>query len=350
MKRAGNLWPRVTAFDNVLAAAREASRHKRYRPDVARFNLDLERNVLAIQRQLQDRTYQPGPYRTFTIREPKPRLISAAPFYDRVVHHALCRVLEPVLDRTFIHHSYACRKGRGNHRALDRFVRWCAQYPYVLVCDVRKFFPSIDHQVVKYLVLRRVKDPGVLWLLDIIIDASCEQEPAAWHFPDDDLLVPLSRRRGLPIGNLTSQVLANVVLDPVDHLVKEQLRVKGYLRYCDDMALFGQDKSRLHQARARMQEKLWSLRLRLNEGKSRVRRTDEGITWLGFRVLPGGRLRVKRDSARRFSRRLRRLREGLRAGETSVEDVTRSVQAWLAHAAHGDCCKLCDDILARAVF
>ena len=350
MKRAGNIWPRVTAFDNVLAAAREASRHKRYRPDVARFNLDMERNVLDIQRRLIERTYRPGPYRTFTIHEPKPRLISAAPFYDRVVHHALCRVVEPALDRGFIHHSYACRKGKGNHRALEQFVTWCQQYPYVLVCDVRKFFPSIDHQVVKTLVRRRLKDPDMLWLLDTIIDASCDQKPAAWHYPGDDLLTPLTRRQGLPIGNLTSQVLANVVLDPVDHVVKEQLRVKGYLRYCDDMALFGQDKSRLHQARARVQEKLWSLRLRLNEGKSRVRCTGEGITWLGFHVLPGGRLRVKRDSARRFSRRLRRLRAGLHAGELAVEDVTRSVQAWLAHAAHGHCRRLSKDILAGAVF
>ncbi len=350
MKRAGNLWPRVTAFDNIVQAAREASRNKRYRRDVARFNLDLETNVLSIQRQLRDRTYRPGPYRTFTILEPKPRLISAAPFYDRVVHHALCRVVEPVLDRSFIHHSYACRRGKGNHRALGQFVSWSRRYPFVLVCDVRKFFPGIDHQVAKSLVRRRVKDPGVLWLLDTIIDASCDQEPAAWHFPGDDLLTPLTRRQGLPIGNLTSQVLANVVLDPVDHMVKEELRVKGYLRYCDDMALFGEDKARLHDARARVQERLWSLRLRLNEGKSRVRSTREGVTWLGFHVLPGGRLRVKRDGARRFQRRLRRLRRGLAVGELSVEDVTRSVQAWLAHAAHGNCRRLSADILAGAVF
>jgi len=349
MKRAGNLWPRVSTFDNLLHAAREASRNKRYRPDVARFNLDLEPNLLAIQRDLEEHTYRPGPYRTFTVREPKQRLISAAPFRDRVVHHAVIRVVEPVLDRSFIHHSYACRKGKGNHRALRQFVTGCRRYRFVLVLDVRKFFPSIDLEVVKALGRRRIKDPGVLWLLDTIIDASCAQEPTAWHYPGDDLLTPLSRRRGLPIGNLTSQVLANLVLDPVDHLVTEGLRKKSYLRYCDDMALFGDDKASLWEARSRVQEKLWSLRLRLNEGKSRVRRTDEGITWLGFHVLPG-RLRVKRDSVHRFQRRLRRLRQDLHRGSINVDDVSRSVQAWLAHAAHGDCRRLGDDILASVRF
>ena len=349
MKRAGGLWPDVVTFENLLAAAHRASRNKRYRPDVARFNLDLEYNLLSLQDELTDRSYRPGPYRSFTVREPKTRLISAAPFRDRVVHHALCRVLEPALDRTFIQHSYACRRGRGNHRALAQFIRWCRRYRYVLVCDVRKFFPGIDHQVIKDLVRRRVKDPGVLWLVDAIVDASCPQEPAAWHFPGDDLLTPLARRRGLPIGNLTSQLLANVMLDPVDHRVKEGLRVKAYLRYCDDMALFGQRKGDLWAAREDIQQKLWSLRLRLNEGKSRVCRTDEGITFLGFRVLPG-RTRIKRDSVRRFQRRLARLQADLGQGRANVQDVTRSVQAWLAHARHGDCRALCDAILASAIF
>ena len=349
MKRAGNLWPRVTTFENLYTASREASRGKRYRPDVARFNLDLEPNLLGIQRDLLGRTYRPGPYHTFTVREPKVRLISAAPFRDRVVHHAVIRVVEPALDRKFIHHSYACRKGKGNHRALRQFVAWGLHHRYVLVLDVRKFFPSIDLEVVKGLVRRRVKDPGVLWLLDTIIDASCAQEPAAWHYPGDDLLTPLTRRRGLPIGNLTSQVLANVVLDPVDHHVTETMGHGNYLRYCDDMALFGDDKDRLWAARARVQEKLWGLRLRLNEKKSRVRRTDEGITWLGFHVLPG-RIRVKRDSGRRFQRRLRRLCRELHAGRIGVADVSRSVQAWLAHADHGDTARLRAGLLAQVVF
>ena len=142
-------------------------------------------------------------------------MISAAPFRDRVVHHALCRVIEPVLDRGFIHHTYACRAGKGNHRALRHFVRLCRRYRYVLLCDVRKYFPSIDHDIVLSLVRRRIKDRGVLWLLGRIVASSCAQEPAVWHFPGDDLFTPAGRRRGLPIGNLTSQLLANVMLDPL---------------------------------------------------------------------------------------------------------------------------------------
>lgn len=349
MRRAGGLFPRVVAFDNLMCAAHEASRGKRRRPDVARFTLELEPELLALQRELIACTYRPGPYRTFWIHDPKPRMISAAPFRDRVVHHALCRVIEPVLDRAFVSETYACRQGKGNHRALRRFVELCRRHPYVLTCDVRKFFPSIDHEVVKALVRRRIKDPGVLSLLGTIIDGSCEQEPCPWHFPGDDLLSPLGRRRGLPIGNLTSQILANLMLDPVDHLIKQELRVRGYVRYCDDFAVFGHDKQRLREVRARVQDGLSGLRLRLNERKSRVRRTDEGITFLGFRVLPD-RLRVKRDSVRRFQRRVRRLQRDLARGRVGVEHVSRSVQSWLAHAAHGNSARLREDLLARAVF
>jgi len=222
MKRARGLFPRVVTFQNLLAAAREATRGKRYRPDVARFNLELEQNLLSLRQELREKTYRPGGYRTFQVREPKPRLISAAPFRDRVVHHALIRVLEPVLEQGFIFHSYACRRGKGNHKAL----------------------------------------------------------------------------RGL---------------------------------------------------REAIQQQLWSQRLRLNERKSRIRNTCEGLTWLGFHVLPD-QIRVKRASVRRWLRRLVRLRRELDTGRIAVEDVTRSVQAWLAHTEHGHCHRLCHDILARSVF
>jgi hypothetical protein len=157
VKRAGNLYPRVVALSNLVTAARLASRGKRYRPDVAQFNLDLESELVALQHDLVKHTYRPGPYRTFWVQDPKRRLISAAPFRDRVVHHALCQVIEPVFERTFVFDSYACRTGKGNHRALEQFVRGCQRHRYVLMGDVRKFFPSIDHEVIVGLVHRRIK-------------------------------------------------------------------------------------------------------------------------------------------------------------------------------------------------
>ena len=152
MRRAGNLWERIIGFENLLRAAHEAARGKRRKPDVARFSLELEPELLALQQELASRRYTPGPYRTFWLHDPKARMISVAPFRDRVVHHALCRVIEPVLDRGFVESSFACRRGKGNHRALERFVGYCQRYRYVLLCDVRKFFPSIDHEVVLGLV------------------------------------------------------------------------------------------------------------------------------------------------------------------------------------------------------
>ncbi|MCA9551739.1 MAG: RNA-directed DNA polymerase [Myxococcales bacterium] len=169
---------------------------------------------------------------------------------DRVVHHAMVRVLEPRFERRFIHHSYACRTGKGQHRALCQFVRWARGHRHTMVLDVHRFFPSVDHEVMKAVAFDVVRDPEVRALIANVIDAS-DLPSAVAHFPGDDLLIPLGRRTGLPIGNLTSQFLANVLLDRVDHHVKDDLRVKAYLRYADDLAFFGDDRAALWALRER---------------------------------------------------------------------------------------------------
>ena len=179
MKRHGNLWDRMISFGSLLQAAHSAARGKRFKPGVARFVFDLERQLLLLHEELASKTYRPGPYRTFTIYEGKTRQISAAPFRDRVVHHALTGVLEPIFERSFIFDSYACRKGKGTHAAVDRCQQFARRYRYVLKADVRKFFPSIDHQILKTLITRKIKDPDVLWLVGLIIDHSNPQAPGA---------------------------------------------------------------------------------------------------------------------------------------------------------------------------
>ncbi|MCX7422021.1 MAG: reverse transcriptase domain-containing protein, partial [Planctomycetia bacterium] len=154
---------------------------------MATFHFELERELLRLQDELTSKSYQPGPYREFMIYEPKQRLISAAPFRDRVVHHALCGVLEPLWEPCFISDSYACRKRKGTHAAVNRFQSFAKQYRYVLKSDVRKYFPSIDHQVLKQLVAKKIKDPDVLWLANRIIDHSNPQEPVLRWFAGDDL-------------------------------------------------------------------------------------------------------------------------------------------------------------------
>ncbi|MGH7231920.1 MAG: reverse transcriptase domain-containing protein, partial [Nitrospiraceae bacterium] len=235
MKRLGDLWPRLVSFENLLTAYRKARRGKGGSLSIAEFGLNLERELLLLQHELQNGTYRPGDYRLFTIYERKPRVIAAAPFRDRVVHHAVMNCLEPPLDRTFIADSYACRRGKGVHAAVDRYQAWAQTYRYVLKMDVRQYFPSMDHAILKSKLQGRIKDPLALDLLDRIIDGSPRGDSEVCYIPGDDLFTPFERRVGIPIGNLTSQFFANLYLDDLDHFIKQVLRVRPYLRYVDDM-------------------------------------------------------------------------------------------------------------------
>jgi hypothetical protein len=349
MKRHGNLFDDITSFDGLAQAARAACRGKRFNTAPAAFHYDLESNLLRLQEELRSGQYQPGPYRVFRITDPKPRLISAAPYRDRVVHHAVCRVIEPVFDRTFIHDSYANRLGKGTHRALDRATAFCRQARYALKCDVEKFFPSIDHQVLLGLLARKVKCRRTLELIERIVRASNPQEPAAQHFPGDDLFTPHTRRHGIPIGNLTSQFFANVMLDPLDHYVKEKLRCRRYVRFADDLLVFGDDKRALHGVLARVRERLEPLRLRLHARKCVVLPVSAGVPFLGWRVFPDHR-RLRRATGVRFQRRLRQLAAAYARGEVTLEEVRAPLASWIGHLRHGDTWGLRRRLLGAAGF
>ena len=349
MKRYGDLWPRIINFENLLWAVRKAQKGKRYRPNVAAFTYHLEQELPALRRALQTKTYRPGKYTTFQVWEPKPRLISAAPYRDRVVHHALCNVILPIFERTFIFDSYANREGFGTHRALRRFTQYARSHRYVLQCDVRKYFPSIDLEILKALIRRKIKCPDTLWLIDTIIDGSNPQEPSYDYFPGDDLLTPLERRKGLPIGNLTSQFFANIYLNGFDHYVKEQLKASNYLRYVDDLALFSDDKLFLAEARLAIEAYLATLRLKIHPVKSQLFETRYGANFVGFRVLPD-RIRVRNDNLRRARTRLKGLQHAYAQDRISLERLTQSVRSWAAHLKHGDTGHLRDDIFEQLVF
>ena len=330
MKRYGNLFPKIVDFANLLSAARKAQRGKRFRPNVLEFNYNLEGNLLQLQEELKSKTYTPGAYRTFEISQPKRRLISAAPYRDRIVHHALCNIIAPLVERSFISDSYANRVGFGTHRALRRFTKFARSSKYILQCDVRKYFPSIERSILKKLIRRQIKCPDTLWLLDKIIDNSNPQEPVIEYFPGDDLLAPLNRRRGLPIGNLTSQFLANLYLNSLDHFVKEQLKAEKYIRFADDFALFSDSWEFLAGARIEIESHLATLRLKIHPIKSQLFKTRHGANFLGFRILPD-RIRVRQENLRRARRRLRRLRQDWIAGRIGLSAIYRSVQSWVAH-------------------
>lgn len=349
MKRYGNLYPQIVAFENLLQAARQAQQGKRYRPNVLNFNYHLEPELLRLQTELTQQTYTPGGYRTFRIQDPKSRLISAAPYRDRVVHHALCNIIVPIIDRTFIGDTYANRIGYGTHRALKRFTHFARSHRYILQCDIRKYFPNLDHEILKGMLRQKIKCRDTLWLIDRIIDSSNPQGEDAEYFPGDDLLTPIARRKGLPIGNLTSQFFANVYLNGFDHFVKEQLKAKHYLRYVDDFALFSDDRAFLADAHAAIADYLNTLRLKLHPVKTQLFETQYGANFVGFRILRD-RIRVRNSNLRRARCRLRQLQHDYNRGQISLPDLTQRLQSWEAHLLHGDTWRLRQQIFNSLVF
>ena len=349
MRRANNLWQSVVSWGNLLDAARKARRGKRDRTNVVRFDLSREWELLRLQRELDGGSYRPGRYRTFWINDSKPRMISAAPYRDRVVHHALCNIIEPIFDKRFIYDTYACRRGKGTHAAVDRFTHYARRHAYVLKCDVRKYFPSMDHEVLLDAIERKIKDRRVLALVKTIIDESPPQPPVSEYFPGDDLFTPSERRRGLPIGNLTSQLFANVYLDGLDHYVKETWRCPGYVRYCDDSACFADDKRFLWDVKAAMDEYLAILRVRLHPNKCAVQPVGVGTPFLGYVVFPGHR-RLRRANGVKFTKRMRALQRQFARGNIGVGDLRASIQSWIAHASHADTCGLRASLLNPVSF
>lgn len=236
MKRHGYLFEEICSFANLLKAARKAQKGKRFRLSTSVFNLGLEGELISLMQNLTAQTYRMGGYKRFYIYDPKKRLISAAPYADRVVQHALCNVIEPIFDKSLIFDSYACRSEKGSHKAVDRFTEFSRKNAYVLKCDIRNYFASIDHEILYRLIEKKIKDSQALWLIKLIIDS-----------------VPSP---GIPIGNLTSQIFANLYLNELDHYLKETLKCPYYLRYMDDLIVFGDDRAKLSEVRNAVREYL----------------------------------------------------------------------------------------------
>lgn len=342
------MYAQICSWDNLYLAFRKSARGKRGKGPAARFEHRLEDHLVTLQEELEARTYRPGSYDSFYIHEPKRRLISAAPFRDRVVHHALCNVIEPIFERNFIEDSYANRRGKGTHRALDRCQEFAQHCRYVLQLDLVQFFPSIDHVVLRRILAGKLADPGVLWLVDRILESGvgvlAEEYRMAW-FAGDDLFAAL-RPRGLPIGNLTSQFWANCYMSPFDHF-KRELRCRGYVRYVDDMLLFADDKDTLWRWRAAAVERLARLRLTIHPG-AHPRPVTEGIPFLGF-VVYTDRRRLKRRKTIYFRRRFRSLLRRYSAGHIALEEVSAAARGWANHARYGNTVGLRKALLSGAV-
>lgn len=286
MKTFNNLYEKIYDFDNLFAAYKMARKNKRFKDEVMQFTLQLEDNLIEIHNELVYESYQPGRYREFLVREPKERLVLALPFKDRVVHQAICRVIEPIFDRTFIYDTYACRKNKGVLAGVKRLWYFLNKMQtnnnnvYCLKMDVKKYFYSIDHDILKRLVRRKIRCKRTLSLLDIIIDST--DNP------------------GIPVGNLTSQLFANIYLSRLDHYIKEDLRAKYYVRYMDDMVILCGDKKKLWEILGAIKEFLWrELRLELNS-KTQVFNVNRGIDFLGYRQFSNIRILRKRTIIKNY--------------------------------------------------
>ncbi len=307
----------VASLANLAIAARKARRGKSRKPDVEVFHLREESHLLTLHDALLDGTWRPGPARQFIIHEPKRRLISAAPYADRVVHHALCHLLEPLLARRFHPRSFSCQTGKGTRAARECVRKLVNAHRYVLKCDVRKFFESIDHAVLREKLFRVVHCPGVRALMCLILDshATPAQESCC----------------GLPLGNLTSQLWANFYLDSLDHWINTEMKFGAYARYTDDFLIFNNDKAALWDLHAAIITQLTALRLQLAMPKSKLMQTDEGVPFCGFVFRPGLRPRVLGATKRRFEQRRSRL-----ARSRDIFALSQAVVSWYAFSREGN--------------
>lgn len=338
--------------DTLLHLAHRAARGKRSAPDVARFLLDVDRHAAELGRELATRAYRPSRGRSFVIHDPKPRRIHALPFRDRVAQHWLIHLTLPAIERSLSPQTYACRTGYGTHRCLARAAEWTRRRTFVLRLDIRKFFPSIDHTI-----LRRMLDvptpPEWRWLRDRFLDAPCETEHVAWHFPGDDLFSPSQRPHGIPIGSLISQIWANVYLAPIDHLLRSRLGLSSFVRYCDDLLVFDDDATRLRDALGAIRERAHALRLRLHPNKTRLYRTSDPVAFLGFVLRRRGdavQVRLRYENVERMRKRMGVLRALYEAGAIDSGEVSSHLHAWLAHANHGHTRAFLRSELRRLVF
>lgn len=326
MKRHGFLFDRIITFQNLAAAARNALRGKKPGAESETLFLDLENELLRLHGELASGSYRPGPYHTFWVNDPKRRLICAAPLRDRVVHHAICRVIGPFLDSRQIVDSYACRKGKGQHAALRRAQRLAQQYPFFARADVRKFFDSVDHQTLEARLHRTFKDPHLLKLLSTIIR---QQNPA------------LPAGRGIPIGNLTSQHFANFYLSSLDFFIKQHLHAGAYLRYMDDIVFYANDRDTLHGWLYESGEFLQDrLSLEWKQSACFVSPVAAGIPFLGCRVFPSV-IRLQQRSKIRFFRKWNQRERQWEAGEIGEDKFLQSASSLLGHVQQVNTREMC---------
>lgn len=339
LKRHKSLYEKIYDFENLYQAYFEARKCKRYRQEVLAFTEGLEENLIALQNKLIWKTYQVGRYQEFFVHDPKKRLIMTLPFRDRVLQWAVYRVLNPLLERRYILDSYACRVGFGTHRAAARLQYWLRSLArkhkriYVLKLDISKYFYRVDQNVLMGILRRIVADRNLLWLLETIV----RSENMKFGIPLGDHGFECERIDGIgmPIGNLTSQMFANLYLNELDQYIKHVLKTRHYIRYMDDMLILHQDKKYLWRLKDEISGFLeHNLKLLLNN-KTSVRPSDQGIDFCGYRVWSTHK-KLRKKTALKMKRRLKYLFRAYARKDIDFEQVNASVQSYMGLLKHCD--------------
>lgn len=340
MKTYKNLFNKVCTFKNLYEAYLNARKCKRYKGYVLDFSWGIEENILELQSQLLDQTYQHGTYNEFIIYDAKKRYIKAAPFRDRIVHHAVCSVIEPIFDKGFIYDSYACRREKGTHRAVKRLEEFLKSAKaknensqlYCLQCDISKYFDSIDHQILQKLLDKKIADEKVRWLLGKIIKSSFDIKFGKDLFD--------YREVGIPIGNLTSQLFANIYLNELDQFIKHKLHERYYIRYMDDFLILDYDKKKLWEEKEGIEKFLKEkLKLKMNTKKVCIYPVESGIDFLGYKIWADHKL-LRKSTVKRFIKRTKKYRVEIEKGNMDKTKFNNSLQSWMSYAKYANSWRL----------
>ena len=321
MKRATSLFNQIVSYENVRLAWLKARKGKRSKPVVRNFYKNVNLNLEKVQKNLKSNPPVLSSYTQFTIFDPKERVISVVPFVDRVMHHAIMNVLEPVFERQFIFHAYACRKGKGSHKAVNYAFKKARTHKYFLKLDVRKYFDNIDHLVLKKLLSKIIKDVECLNLLFALIDSYGMVVSTGSTTASSDSTT--ASGKGLPIGNLTSQFFANYYLSLLDHYVLEQLKPCGYVRYMDDFLLFDDSKEKLKIFLTQI-ENFCKNELILELKPPVLGNCKNGASFLGY-LIRSDSVKLTQKSRRRKLAKLQRLNYELKMGWIDEEEYTTRV-------------------------
>lgn len=346
----------ICSFVNLINSYNKAKISHKYAVSVSRYSFDLESNIISLQSRLLDHSYHPKPYKQFIVTKPKLRRVSAPAFEDRIVQHSLVSQIEPIFEKLFIYDSYACRQHKGTHFALKRLKKFLkanntlhhGQNIFILKCDIKKFFQSISWDILIKIISQKIIDPDTIWLIKqfilgfSVMEKSPSKNPVQLSFFEDSLNLPVSTvcRQGLPIGNLTSQLFANIYLNQLDYFVKQTLHEKYYGRYMDDFFIISSDKEKLQSDKEKISLFLQqTLKLELHPNKTFIQNINSGVCFVGYRIFPNYTL-IRGSTLINFQKKYHKKLKKYQKGLISWQEIKKCQTSFQGHLKHANTYRL----------